>query len=206
MFEEYETPDSRDDVTQYLTAYSNKPLTKSEMIDNIALSAMKEFDMSKLFQIKRMGKDRDPLFWSFGKIHGLENIAFADPAELRATNGNPVKIQRLVDKVEGYPDIHSFEQLVADMQKSLADYKASVDAIPMNPSDRKKILALPFYLAKRSQNPEPRLGQHEFELFKELTGSNWYDDARVIRDEEHKITEFDYENFIDTSLLTKEFM
>jgi hypothetical protein len=32
-----------------------------------------------MFQVKRSGKDRDPMFWSFGKIHGLENIAFADP-------------------------------------------------------------------------------------------------------------------------------
>jgi len=45
-----------------------------------------------MFRIKRAGKDRDPLFWSFGKIHGLENIAFANEEELKATNGNPVKI------------------------------------------------------------------------------------------------------------------
>lgn len=32
------------------------------------------------------------MFWSFGKIHGLENIAFADPEEVKATNGNPVSI------------------------------------------------------------------------------------------------------------------
>jgi hypothetical protein len=34
----------------------------------------------------------DNLFWSFGKIHGLENIAFADDKELEATNGNPVAL------------------------------------------------------------------------------------------------------------------
>lgn len=39
-----------------------------------------------------MGKDRDPMFWSFGKIHGLENIAFADEKEFANTKGNPVKI------------------------------------------------------------------------------------------------------------------
>lgn len=74
----------------------------------------------------------------------------------------------------------------------------------MHSSDRKKVMALPFYLAKRSQDPEPRMGQYEFELFERLYGFNWYDDARIIRDEEHKITEFDYENHIDTSLFTKE--
>ena len=67
----------------------------------------------------------------------------------------------------------------------------------MNPSDRKKILSLPFYLAKRRQLPEPRYGQLEFDLFTELTGRTWYDDARVVTDNEYKITEFDYENYID---------
>jgi hypothetical protein len=49
----------------------------------------------------------------------------------------------------------------------------------MNPSDRKKILALPFYLTKRHQLPEPRRGQKELELFEELTGTNWFDDAQI---------------------------
>jgi hypothetical protein len=48
-----------------------------------------------------MGKDKDPMFYTFGKIHGLENIAFADPLELKATNGNPVSIQKIVNKYDG---------------------------------------------------------------------------------------------------------
>jgi hypothetical protein len=47
-----------------------------------------------------MGKDKDPMFYTFGKIHGLENIAFADPLELKATNGNPVSIQKIVNKYD----------------------------------------------------------------------------------------------------------
>jgi hypothetical protein len=40
-----------------------------------------------------MGKDKDDLYWSFGKIHGLENIAFVDPQELNAAGGDPWKVQ-----------------------------------------------------------------------------------------------------------------
>ena len=54
-----------------------------------------------MFQVRRRGKDEDDLFWSFGKIHGLENIAFVDPNRLKETNGNPVKIQKLVNEIEG---------------------------------------------------------------------------------------------------------
>jgi hypothetical protein len=71
----------------------------------------------------------------------------------------------------------------------------------LNPSDRKKLLALPFYLAKRQQLPEPRRGQKEFELFEELTGKSWYHDKNIEFDQEKKITEFDYENYIPAEIL-----
>lgn len=120
LFETFEKIDSRDDMATYLSVYSNQPLTKNEMIDNIALHALKEFDLGKMFRIKRMGKDKDPMFWTFGKIHGLENIAFADPQEVKATNGNPVKIQQLVNKFDGTPfQISSYEQVVEELQKAL---------------------------------------------------------------------------------------
>ena len=61
--------------------------------------------------------------------------------------------------------IDSYEQVVDELRVALADYKAKVEQLGMNVSDKKKILALPFYLAKRQQLPEPRRGQPEFELF-----------------------------------------
>jgi len=92
LFETQEVPDAHNDMAAYLSLYSTEPLTKNEMVDNLALHALKEFDLGKMFQVKRGGKDRDPMFWSFGKVHGLENIAFADPKEVYDTKGNPVKI------------------------------------------------------------------------------------------------------------------
>jgi len=47
----------------------------------------------------------------------------------------------------------------------------------LNPSDKKKLLALPFYLSKRMENPEPRRGQFECTLFKEMTGLDYFEDA-----------------------------
>lgn len=101
IFDNVENPDQRDNIASYLSLYTTEPLTKSEMIDNIALNAMKNYDLGSMFRVKRRGKDKDPFFWSFGKVHGLENIAFADPQEVRDTQGNPVKIQRIVDRMEG---------------------------------------------------------------------------------------------------------
>lgn len=72
--------------------------------------------------------------------------------------------------------------------QALDEYKDVVNKIGMNSSDRKKILALPFYMTKRHQLPEPRKGQKEYNFFKELTGKEWYDDAHVLFDNEYKIT------------------
>jgi hypothetical protein len=171
LFETFENFSSRDDVANYLSIYSTQPLTKNEMVDNLALAALKEFDYGKLFQVKRAGKDRDPMFWTFGKIHGLENIAFADPQEVKGTNGNPVKIQKIVDRFEGSPiRLDSYEHLIQELQGALGDFRSKVDSIDMSASDRKKLLALPFFLAKRSQLPEPRREQNEFNLFSQLSG------------------------------------
>jgi hypothetical protein len=39
------------------------------------------------------------------------------------------------------------------------------------------------------------------ELFEKLTGQKWHQDAAMVRDEETKITEFDYENYFHPDLL-----
>jgi hypothetical protein len=93
---------------------------------------------------------------------------------------------------------------VQELQTALNEFKAKVDSIEMSPSDRKKLLALPFFLAKRSQLPEPRRGQAEFDLFTRLSGMNWYQDSTTNIDQDYKITEFDYENYIAPQLIPKD--
>lgn len=39
-------------------------------------------NFAKKFRIKRKGKDKNDIFWTLGKIHGLENLAFATPEEI----------------------------------------------------------------------------------------------------------------------------
>ena len=50
-------------------------------------------DLTEVFRIKRQGKDANNLFWQFGKIHGLENIAFCDTNDLSKVAGNPHTLQ-----------------------------------------------------------------------------------------------------------------
>jgi len=39
-----------------------------------------------------LGKDKDDIFWSIGKIHGLENLANVDDDKLCATGGDPMQL------------------------------------------------------------------------------------------------------------------
>lgn len=83
----------------------------------------------------------------------------------------------------------------------MLNYREQVDKLQLQPSDRKKLLALPWALAKRSELPTPKRGQSEYNLFTELTGRDWNEDAHMREDREFKITEFDYENYLDPELL-----
>ena len=178
-------------------------MSKPELLDQMVKRITEKEDMTKIFRIKRSGKDTNDIFWNFGKIHGLENIAYCSDEDIDATGGNPYLLQKLVNKVtpDDITGYSSFQEVESATAGALDDYKKAVGDLPLYSSDRKKLLALPFYMAKRSDTPEPRRGQFEWDLFKELTGSNWNDDAMASVDEEHKITEFDYEKYLNPELL-----
>jgi hypothetical protein len=99
----------------------------------------------------------------------------------------------------------SYEDLLESIYNGLSTYEAAVENLggskEMNPSDKKKLLALPFYLTKRSALPEPKYGQKEWTLFEEMYGKPWNSYDGVKFDPEEKITEFNYEYFIPKHLL-----
>ena len=100
IFETMEEPSTADQVANYLATNSNVPVTRDEMVGHVVMKALKKVDISQFFKVKRQGVDLDPIFWSLGKIHGLENIAFAEEKDILATNGNPVLLQKLVNKCD----------------------------------------------------------------------------------------------------------
>ena len=72
------------------------------------------------------------------------------------------------------PGYSSHEAVSSDLKDALEEYKASVEKLNLYPSDKKKMLALSFYMAKRQENPSPKQGQDgQFELFKDITGADW---------------------------------
>lgn len=108
----------------------------------------------------------------------------------------------MVNAVEGHRDVAStFEEQISKQAQALKDWKSTIDRIGLNPSDRKKMLALPFYLAKRAEKPKPSPGQKEWDLFEKIYGSKWNAMDHIDRDPEKKITEFDYEDFIPAEIL-----
>mmetsp|Transcript_34565 Transcript_34565/g.25692 ORF Transcript_34565/g.25692 Transcript_34565/m.25692 type:complete len:90 (-) Transcript_34565:322-591(-) len=84
--------DYQDGVASYLSQYREVPLTKDEVAGYEALKALKENPHIQRMRVKRMGADVDDLFWAYGKVHGLENIAFASDEDIKRVDGNPVEI------------------------------------------------------------------------------------------------------------------
>lgn len=87
------------------------------------------------------------------------------------------------------------------MKVNLDKYKKAVDQQKLLPTDRKKMLALPFYMSKRREIPEPKKGQSEWEIFEEMFGQPWDAYKSLKFDPEEKITEFNYEKFIHEDIL-----
>jgi hypothetical protein len=201
--------DAQSDLKAYLDKYTSGPPTKAEMLNRIAEGQpIEESGLLDRYKIKRLGKDKDDVYWQLGKIHGIEYISWCTEEELQQTGGDPIKLQRLINRVmdeNRLEHVSTFDQGLEKMQAALEEYKATLDSIAGSrsfvESDRKKLLALPFYLSKRVELPEPKKGQKEYQLFKELYGVAFdqYDDFEF--DPEEKITEYNYEKFIDPEYL-----
>jgi hypothetical protein len=193
--------DAREDVRSYLEKYTQGPPTKAELLERIADG--KPVDQEPLlqrYQIRRTGKDKDDLFWKLGKVHGIEYIAFCSEEELKSTGGDPIKLQQLINRVidEDRASKHgSFDSLLSKLQTDMPDFKAAMKRMAGGKdfmgSDSKKLLALPFFLEKRQEDPEPKRGQREFGLFKELYGVDYDKFAHLNEDLEEKINEFNFE-------------
>jgi len=178
------------------------------MLNRIAEGRSVDPDFMRRYKIKRMGKDKDDIFWQLGKIHGLENLALVPDEDLESAAGNPMILQQLCDKANDEAKVHnpvSFDKAVENIRDDMEQYKAIVDGMfpgkVYEPSDRKKLLALPFLLSKRTELPTPKFGQKEYDLFTTMYGKDWNHYEGVNFDPEEKITEFNYEQFINKHLL-----
>lgn len=194
------TPESsKEQLLDYLSKNHQGPMTKSGLLE-YTQQQQNGIPLGK--RVKRMGRDKDDVFWAIGKVHGLENIAYLSDEQLAEIGNCPIKLQEALNKVEPTGSHHtSFESMLDEHLNSLDEYKSAVERQNFVGSDRKKMLAMPFALAKRTQDPEPKKGQFEWKLFEEVFGLPWDKFDGVMFDPEEKITEFEYEKFIPQAIL-----
>ena len=93
------TDSAEDQLLDHLAMYDKDPMSKPELLNQMVKRISEKEDLSKIFRIKRQGKDTDDIFWNFGKVHGLENIAYCSAEDIEATGGSPMLLQKLVNKV-----------------------------------------------------------------------------------------------------------
>ena len=188
-------------ISQYLE--TSTATSRNELEQGVLDCLPEREDRFKNMRIKRMDRDTDDIFWWFGKIHGLENIAFLDDSEIKKTKGNPAHLQQLVNEVKHQdPPARSFDALVSHAMKNMALYKEKVNQMSLNRSDRTKLLALPFFAQRRTQGPAPKKGMWQYDLFTELAGGKeWNHYDGLIFDPEEKITIYNYEKHLPPTLL-----
>ena len=156
-------------------------------------------------RIKRADRDADDIYWTFGRIHGLENIANIPDNVLLSPDMTPEKLQELCSeaKPQGV-QFHTFDDLVSSAMRGLSKYKEVVNSMSLSKSDRSKLLALPFRMAKQTQGPAPKRGMWQWDLFTELAGGRDWDHYRDLQyDDEEKITIYNYEKHLPASYLER---
>jgi hypothetical protein len=79
-------------LASYVSTYSTEALTEPEVLSSLSKVAEAHASVDKTMRVKRLGPDLDDNYWMFGKIHGLENIAYLTDEEVAACNGNPVAL------------------------------------------------------------------------------------------------------------------
>ena len=129
LFENSHSSTSEEELLDFLSMYDKDPLSKPELLNHMIKRISEQTDLTEVFRVKRLGKDQNPIFWQFGKIHGLENIAFCDAADLATVNGNPYTLQKLINKVgpADAPGLSSYQQVEEEVSASLAAYREAVD-------------------------------------------------------------------------------
>jgi hypothetical protein len=104
-------------------------------------------------------------------------------------------------------EVKSFDKAIEKLHSNMDKWKTEADNFGgkgknLMPSDRKKMLVLPFMLSKRSELPEPKKGQKEWNIFYDLFDEEWDAFEGLSFDPEEKITEFNYEKFIPKHILS----
>ena len=197
---------TEEDILDYLSVYSKDPLSKPELVNHMMKKLCEKGNIAEKFQIKRSGKDLNEIYWQFGKIHGLENIGQLSDEEFAKLDGNPVTLQQAVNRIkpEDIKGYASAEEANEAREEALNKYRAEIDKLSLQPSDRKKLLALPFFMAKRAESPDVRVGMAEKEIYETIFGRDWFFKPHEMVDDEKKITEFDYENYLQPELVSGE--
>lgn len=188
-------------VSQYLA--NTTAITRSELEKGVTDILAQPDTSMKNKTIKRLQKDKDDIYWMFGRIHGLENIAHVDDAELAKVNGDPVKLQKLISQVgPSAPKAQSHDGMVSNNLEALSKYKQIVNSMTLRRSDRSKLLALPFHMQRRSQGPAPKKGMWQYDFFTELAGGKeWHHYKGQEIDTEKKLTAYNYEKHLPPSYL-----
>jgi hypothetical protein len=157
-------------------------------------------DGEKVF--RRLGKDKNDVFYSLGKVRNLENMVYLDPKELEDIS-SPLELQMKIDSVTPTliksGDMTSY---IDNLHKNIEKYKYTVENSKNFRSIKDKFLGLPFMARRHQQHPEPTRGTWQYDLYENIFNEP-YDYRKDKPETEEKINKFNYHQFLHPSVIAK---
>ena len=152
---------------------------------------------------KRQGKDKDDIYYAYGKVRNLENIIYLSEEDLKDID-SPLKLQIKLDSIDikNVFENKTSTQVLEDIHKALETYKLNVENLKKFRSDKEKLLGLPFMINRMQQYPEPNPNTWQYDIFTELFGEE-YLTMKGVKESEQKINKYNYHEFLHPSVIAK---
>lgn len=146
------------------------------------------------------GKNTNPA-GVLSQVRNIENIIFVDKEQLGKCK-TLLELQVLLDSVTPEIRPQTTNERIHSLQKSLYNFKLLVENMKIFPSEKERILGLPFQMHRHQQYPEPAYGTWQYKLFEELFGHP-YSYGKDEIDSEEKINKFNYHKFLHPAIIEK---
>lgn len=126
-----------------------------------------------------------------------------DDNEINVNYNSPIELQLKLDSINPvYENFATLNELLEKYHENLGRFKHVVENLPKFPSDKDKLLGMPFFAYRHRQLPVPEPGTWQYDLFEEIYGKPYHYLKKVF-ETQNKINKFNYHLFLHPSIIEK---
>lgn len=180
----------------------NLALTPFENLKRQIVNQLNKINVEGEKVFRRLSKDRDDVFYTYGKARNLENIIYLNDEELKNIK-SPMELQLKLDSVTPVLDkTGDPNSYVSSLHDIIEQYKYHIENSKNFRSVKDKLLGLPFNMLRHRQYPEPTRGTWQYDVYELMFGEQ-YDRNKGMPENEEKINKYNYHLFLHPSVIQK---